>query len=150
MKKSPETARLEEILRSAPIYAGGMLGTDGRSLPEIIAADAAELARLGFSTKKLVARMHEITDKAIAGLSTYVEIEPGLVAIASDTRGRAPCPWPHAGHVNKTVITVANKTKDIEISWSLLGLHMIEEHGFFQGRGARFRLDPAELIRALF
>jgi hypothetical protein len=31
-----------------------------------------------------------------------------------------------------------------------LNIHLVEEHGFFEGRGAFFRIEPEELIRVIF
>jgi hypothetical protein len=36
------------------------------------------------------------------------------------------------------------------IRWSDLSLHFIEAHGFFQGKGSPFRLEPRGLVEALF
>jgi hypothetical protein len=47
-------------------------------------------------------------------------------------------------------VTAKNLRTGKTIRWSLLGIHMIEEHGFFEGRGATFRLDPKELVNVVF
>jgi len=33
--------------------------------------------------------------------------------------------------------------------WSDLTIHLIEEHGFYQGKGSPYRLDPSEVKRIL-
>jgi hypothetical protein len=36
------------------------------------------------------------------------------------------------------------------VQWSDLSIHLIGAHGFFEGRGSFFRLEPAELVAILF
>ncbi|MHC5179457.1 MAG: hypothetical protein ACYSOS_02915 [Planctomycetota bacterium] len=36
------------------------------------------------------------------------------------------------------------------MSWTDLNIHMIAEHSFFEGTGAFFRIEPAEIISILF
>jgi hypothetical protein len=36
------------------------------------------------------------------------------------------------------------------ISWTDLNIHMIEAHGFFEGKGSFFRIEPIELQRFCF
>ncbi len=150
MKPSPNIARLEEVLRASKIAGGGFLGDDQRPLAEILDSDATELARTGRTVRELVMRMREITVKAETGLGSWVKIGEGLEAAASDTRGFIPCPWPHSGVFSKTVVTVRNGAAGETVRWSELSIHLIEEHGFFQGRGSAFRLVPAELVAILF
>ena len=47
MKESPQNKKLEEILRSSKLVAGGFMGNDDRSVSEIIDSDKNELSRLG-------------------------------------------------------------------------------------------------------
>jgi len=126
------------------------MGNDGRPLTEIIEADAAELAKLNYTVYDIADRMREITAKARAGLGTTVKIGDELEAEAADARGHVPCPWPHAGRFAKTVVTLRRAGGEKSIQWSELSIHLIEAHGFFEGRGAAFRLDPRELIDMLF
>lgn len=126
------------------------MGTDTRPLWEIIESDAAALAALNYTVYDIADRMRAITAKAQAGLGTAVNVGDNLEAVANDTRGRVPCPWPHPGRFPKTVITLRRIDNDRCIRWSLLNIHLIEAHGFFEGRGAAFRLDPRELIEILF
>lgn len=150
MKHPPETAKLEETLRSSKLVSFGFMGSDTRPLAEIIEADAAELAKLNYTVYDIADRMREITDKARTGLGTAVKISDSLEAAASPARGQVPCPWPHAGRFAKTVVTLRRTDGDRHIRWSALNIHLIEAHGFFEGRGAAFRLDPRELVQMLF
>lgn len=150
MKRSPEMKRLEEVLRASRIVAGGFLGKDSRILEEIIETDAMEVARLGYTVEHIGKRMRELTDKARQGLGTPVKIDKKREGIADDNRGVIVCPWPHAGRYNKTVTTVRHLETGKSLRWSDLSVHFIESHGFFQGRGSAFRLEPRDLVHILF
>ncbi len=150
MKMSPQLEKLEQMLRSSRLSARGFLGDDKRSLWEIIDTDAKELDRLGRTKEEIAARMTEITQKAKEGLGDWVELGEKLRAWASDTRGIIACPWPHAFRADKTVITAERTDTGLNIKWAELNIHLIGEHGFFQGRGSAFRLPPAKLVEIIF
>ena len=79
-----------------------------------------------------------------------MEVAPGLEAQVDETRGANPCPWRHRGRYFKRITTVRRKGSDETIRWSDLNTHMIGAHGFFEGKGSMFRVEPAELVRMLF
>lgn len=150
MKRSPGMKRLEEVLRASRIVAGGFLDKDSRILEEILEDDAREVARLGYTVERIGERMRELTEKARKGLGTRVKIDEKREGIADDNRGVIICPWPHAGRYNKTVTTVRRLDTGKSLRWSDLSIHFIESHGFFQGRGSAFRLEPGDLVHVLF
>ena len=150
MKQSPESRRLEDILRSSKIVAGGFLGKDMRPVDEIIEADHAALARTGHTLEEVAERMTAITAAAEKGLGTTVTIDDRTRARMLEAKGSMPCPWPHPGHYRKGVVEVTRTDTGESVSWSPLHLHMIGMHGFFEGRGARLRVDPETLARILF
>ena len=150
MQQSPELERLEQILKSHKFSGPGFLGEDQRSLAEILEADAAVLFELGTNCREVAARMEEITGTARAGLETTVRISPELEVRIIESRGMIPCPWPHPGRYGKAVTTAKRRDTGKTISWSDLNIHLIEKHGFFEGRGAFFRLDPRELVEIIF
>ncbi|MBD3285031.1 hypothetical protein GF359_01525 [candidate division WOR-3 bacterium] len=150
MKKSPQLERLEQTLRSSRLSARGFLGDDKRSLYEILDADASVVASLGYTMKQIAARMQEITDAARKGLGDWVDVDKNLLAWASDARGIIACPWPHAFRADKTVITVERTDSGKSIQWADLNVHLIAEHGFFQGKGSAFRLEPRDLVEIIF
>ena len=47
MKKTPEIEKLDNILRSSRIVAGGFMGHDNRDALEIVQADTRTVERLG-------------------------------------------------------------------------------------------------------
>jgi hypothetical protein len=149
MKKSPYEQKLEKLLRSSKFSASGFLGKDKRSLWEIIDADAAEIARAGITMEELAQRMQEITDIGKAGLGDWVDAGAGLQVSVDDNRGMVPCPWPHHVRCLKRITTVKHAQSNTEIRWSDLNIHLIKAHGFFEGKGARFRIEPQALLTML-
>jgi Na+-transporting NADH:ubiquinone oxidoreductase subunit F len=150
MKESPQDKKLEEVLRSSKLAAGGFMGRDTRSVSEIVDADAAALSRLGFTREQIAARMRHITGVAKAGLGTWVRIDETLEAKVDEARGRLVCPWPHPGTFLKRITSLKVIETGASTRWSDLNIHLIGEHGFFEGKGSDFRIEPTELVRVIF
>ncbi len=149
MKESPEDKRLENALRALGLL-GGLMGSDSRSVSEIVDADHAGLSRLGLTARQVAGRMQQITDIAKAGLGTWVRIDETLEAKVDEARGWLVCPWPHPGTFLKRITSVRIVETGASIRWSDLNMHLIAEHGFFEGRGSNFRLEPEELAAIIF
>jgi len=150
MKKSPQMKKLEETLRSSKLSLIGFLGDDTRDLTEILDADAREVALLGRTMEEIAQRMQELTDAAKAELGASCKLPDNLVVCADDNRGLIPCPWPHDVRCQKTVTSVTRLDTAKSIRWSDLSIHLIRDHGFFQGKGSSFRLQPRELVELIF
>jgi hypothetical protein len=150
MKESPQIRKLEAVLRSSKLVAGGFMGTDRRSLSEIIEADAAQISRLGFTIKQIAARMQEITDIAKATLGNWVDLDDKHRVRVDEAKGIIVCPWPHPGRFAKRVTIVNNTESDENIHWSDLNIHLIAEHSFFEGKGSTFRIEPDILAKIIF
>jgi hypothetical protein len=150
MKKTPQMQKLEELLRSGKLVAGGFMANDDRSLEEVIAADTKVIQKAGLTNKQVAEKMQEITALAAPRLGQWVKIDENLSASVEDFRGGIVCPWPHAGTFTKRITWV--KTKDTErlFFWTDLNTHLIEEHNFYEGKGSSFRIEPADIIEILF
>ena len=138
------------MLRSSKFSAGGFLGTDKRNLWEIIDTDAAVITRAGKTMEDIGARMQEITEIGKQGLGDWVETNHGLLVSVDDNRGMIPCPWPHHVRCLKRITTVKHRPTGTVVRWSDLNIHLIKEHGFFEGRGASFRIEPDLLLTVLY
>ena len=149
MKASPEKQKLDHLLRSSELVADGFMGRDKRFFEEVIEADEADGAQMGYNLKQIADRMSELTALGKKGLGTVVQ-EGDLDIVVNDNRGTLPCPWPHPGRYMKTVTAVTKRGTDKSVLWSDLSIHFIEAHGFFQGIGSAFRLDPKRLIETIF
>ena len=138
------------MLRSSKLAAGGFLGEDARSVSDIIDNDLAIVSKAGFTKEQVAARMQEITNKAIPLLGNWVDIDKTLQARVDEAKGSMVCPWPHSGRFAKRVTYVETIKTDQKIYWSDLSIHFIEEHGFFEGKGSNFRIEPQDLIKIIF
>ena len=150
MKQGPDMQKLEQVLRCSKLVAGGFMGDDKRAVSEVIEADARVLEKLGYDIERVVQRMSEITDKAVQGLGTWVAVADEKVARVDEVKGVLVCPWPHAGYYAKRVTTLKHQDSGRTIFWSDLNLHLIAEHGFWEGKGSAMRVDPEMLVEMIF
>ena len=148
MKETPEDKSLEDRLGASKFSGEGFLGTDHRSVDEIVAADLHALAQLGVSKDALLAALRDAFEKARAALGGEVEIRPGVVALAHESMGRIPSPFRGDGVFEKGDVVVASAAGESFVL-TALGLAMIEKHSFFQGHGSRYRIDPARAAALL-
>ena len=149
MKQSPDWSEIQERMRPGRLTRDGMLGNDPRSVEEIIDADAATLARLGVARRDITDRLRRISNQARSALGNPVEIGAELEAWMDEGMGRIPCPFGHPGRLPKGVTYLRHRPTGRVLQWSDLGLHMMEGHGFFEGKGSAFRLEPEMLVRLL-
>jgi hypothetical protein len=149
MKESPEEKSLEARLGASKFSGEGFLGTDHRPVDEIIAADLHTLELLGVPPGKLATALRDAFEKARAALGGEVELRPGLTAVAHESMGRIPSPFRGDGVFEKGDVVVKNSATGETLIVTSLGLALIEKHAFFQGRGSRYRVDPARAAHFL-
>ncbi|MCP4261650.1 MAG: hypothetical protein GY774_29735 [Planctomycetes bacterium] len=150
MKESPKMQKLEQMLRSSQLVAGGFMGDDSRNAMEVIDTDTYQVSKLGYTMEQIAARMQVITDSAKTGLGTSVKIDDKRQASVEEAKGLLTCPWPHIGRYVKRITTVEHLDSGETIRWSDLNIHLIAKHSFFEGRGATFRIEPEKLINFIF
>jgi hypothetical protein len=141
---------LEVLLRNSPLVRGGFLGHDERPLEEILQADMDTLLRLGVTAGQIAQRMTELTTIGKSRLGAPVSVPPHLTISGEEYKGRIDCPWPNCSRFDKCVTTACHGDLGQCLRWTDLNIHLIGEHGFFEGRGSAFRLEPDDLIRFLF
>jgi hypothetical protein len=149
MKQTPDMDRIQRDMQPGIICRDGFLGTDTRNLVEILIEDEAAVKRLGATHEGIADHMRELRDAGMMGLGEFVTIPPHFEVRVDSVRGKLPCPFSHPGVVPKTNTTVRNLESGEEITYTDLNIHLIEEHGFYEGKGACFRLEPADLLRIL-
>lgn len=149
MKLSPKMAEIVARMAPGATVRDGMLGDDPRSLPEILDADRATVLDLGLTCEALGERMLELTEAGRRGFGDIVRVEGDLEVQVDSWPGVTPCPFGEPGVHRKEVTSVRNTALGERVRWSELGRHMIEQHGFFQGRGAAWRVEPETLARVL-
>lgn len=142
MKQTPLERAVTERMAPGVLCKEGFLGRDRRSLGEIIDADNSTLAARNVTHERVAARLKEILDQAVAALGTPVEVAPGLTATFHEAMGRIPSPWPGEGTFRKGHVELADSATGQSIRYTPLGVFLIAAHGFYQGKGGLFRLEP--------
>ena len=136
-------------METGNILLDGFLGTDRRSLAEIIRADEEALKKLRLASKIIAERMTCFREAGKNGLGEFVAVAPHFEVSCEIARGLIPCPFGEAGLHRKTTVTVRNLLLRKEITFSDLNIHLISAHGFYEGHGSPFRLAPVDLAQIL-
>lgn len=136
-------------MRPGVIVRDGFLGDDARSLSAILEADEATVARLGFTHAALAARMRQLRDAGLRGLGEPIRVEDHFEVRVDTVRGALPCPFGERGLHAKTFTIVRNLNTGRELTYADLSIHLIATHGFYEGRGSPFRLEPEEIVAVL-
>jgi len=149
MKQTPDLDEAQRRMAPGVISLHGFLGDEERPLRAILADDAQRVSSLGLSHTVIAERMRCLTEVAKARLGAKVVVEGIFEIHVDDTRGSMPCPWPHPGLYSKVVTHLRRLDTGETLAWSDLHVHLIGEHGFYQGPGSPYRLSPSALQRIL-
>lgn len=149
MKMRPSDKKAFEALRPGAIVAQGFLGSDTRSLNDIIAEDEREFARLGLEFDAVADALEQLKTEGERGLGEPITVG-GLLVQAGDARGSLPCPFGDGMHL-KSAISLRFADQPLEscvegedmLVFSDLSIHLLRAHHFCQGKGSPFRLEPS-------
>ena len=149
MKQSPKLDKIQKAMKPGVITRDGFLGTDTRNLVDILIEDDAAVKRLDISHKMIADRMRELRTAGMGGLGEFISVPPHFEVRVDTIRGKLPCPFGHPGIIPKTNTTVKNRKTAKEITFTDLNIHMIAAHGFYEGKGAPFRIEPRTIVDIL-
>ena len=149
MKQTPQMQAVQRALRPGNITRDGFLGTDPRELSDLLAADDAVVKALDLTHRRIAERMTALRDAGRRGLGDFISVPQHFEVRVDSVRGQLPCPFGHPGLIAKTNITVRNLALKAEVTFTDLNIHLIADHGFYEGRGSPFRVDPAGLAHIL-
>jgi len=149
VKQSRQDDIIQDRMRPGVITRDGLLGSDRRSLRDILEADEAEVRRLGLSHAVIAARLRALRDAGAQGLGEPVTVFDHFEVRVDSVRGLLPCPFPHEGLCRKEFVDVRNLRSGERVTYTEMNIHMIEAHGFYEGTGSPFRQEPAALARVL-
>jgi len=149
MKQTPYDMQLEANLQKGVLCREGFLGTDHRKILEIIAADTGVVNKLGTSHEDIAAKLGKILKQAMERYGNPVNVAENLVAVYREAMGRIPCPWPHCSLAPKGEVELVDTAGDRIFRFSPLSVHTIAMHGFYGGKGSRYRLEPKQLQEVL-
>ena len=149
MKQNPKLKKIQENMEPGAYTAHGFIGDDSRSLKDILRADNEAVKNMGLTHKDIAERMKYFTDVGKEAPDSVVILDGIYEVLVDDHRGFIPCPFADYAKELKTNTKLHNRDKDKDIYWSDLNIHMIGEHGFYEGQGSFFRTEPVELARIL-
>ena len=149
MKQTVQMDKIQANMKPGVITLEGFLGPDNRKLVDILIEDDQTVKAHNLTHLDIANKMLEFKEKGLRGLGEFITIEPHFEVRVDSVRGKLPCPFGDPGIFPKTNITVKNLKSDKEITFTDLQIHMIMAHGFYEGKGHKFRVSPEELIQLL-
>jgi hypothetical protein len=150
MKQTPELDRIQAKMQRGALTLKGFLGTDDRKLADILAADAEALRGKGVTAAQIADRLAELTEKGRSLMEEEIAVEDGRYRITvRDDRGLLPSPWGD-GLFEKGDVELTEVATGRRLRWNGLTIQLIRAHGFFNGRGSDYRIDPPTAIDTLF
>lgn len=149
MKQTPEYDAIQRQMLPGVITLEGFLGTDTRNLIDILADDDGLVRRTERTHEQIAKRMQYFRDAGLPGLGEFISVDDRFDVRVDSVRGKLPSPFGGPGMYDKVNTTVMNKALDREITFTDLHIHFVRDHGFYEGKGSPYRLDPMELIDVL-
>jgi len=149
MKQTVQMQKAQERMAPGAITRDGFLGDDRRPLVDILLADEAAVKARDLDHERIASRMVELRDAGMAGLGEFIDVAPHFEVRVDSVRGRLPCPFGDPGVFPKTNITVRNRRTGREVNYTDLHIHLVWAHGFYEGKGSPFRLEPTDLAEVL-
>ena len=146
MKQTPQEQKIRE--RMAALSQDGFMGSDVRGLNEVIDEDRSALERMGLTTEQMADALEDVLRLAMPNFGRQVELNH-LRATYEEAMGRIPCPWGGHGLYAKGQVELVDTRTGRRVWFTPLSIHLIRAHGFFEGRGSRYRLEPAQLAQML-
>ena len=146
MKQNPKDIPVLESLRAGILTTDGFMGEDTRPFPQIILDDAALLDSSGLSAQILAEKMERFTKAGLEAVGSPVQMGEYEVTV-EEYMGRIGCPF-RDHRAPKRSTTVRDKAGK-QMMWTDLSVHLIKAHGFFQGIGSPYRLEPPALAEFL-
>ena len=141
MKENPIDSKVRQDMRES------FLGRDTRTIAQIIESDEAELRAAGLGADELARAMRRLTEKGMESLGDEVQAD-GFMVRVEEYMGQIGCPFKHAVREAKRNTTAVDPQGRV-MAWTDMSIHLIERHGFFQGEGSDYRLEPLELAEFL-
>jgi hypothetical protein len=149
MKQTVQMREIQDKMKPGVITRDGFLGTDRRNLIDILIEDDAQVKRINLTHELIAQRMQNIREAGKKGLGDFISVLHHFEVRVDMVRGKLPCPFGHPGLIQKTNIQVRNLEKNREITFTDMQIHMIGEHGFYEGKGSLYRLEVSDLVDIL-
>lgn len=149
MRQTPEFMQIQENMQPGTLSAHGFLGDDTRNIKDIIEEDNKNILSLDLTHSDIADRMQYFTDIAINELGNSTLIDDDFIVTVDDHRGTLSCPFRDNFKAVKRNTRLENIKLGKTVFWSDLNIHMIREHGFYEGKGSFFWIDTKEIAKIL-
>ncbi|PKL28654.1 MAG: hypothetical protein CVV46_04990 [Spirochaetae bacterium HGW-Spirochaetae-2] len=149
MKQTPEYDAIQKQMLPGVITLEGFLGTDTRKLIDILSEDDSSVRRSEKTHEQIAQRMQYFRDAGMPGLGEFMLLDDIFDVRVDSVRGKLPSPFGGPGMYDKVNTTVINKRLGREVTFTDLHIHFVRDHGFYEGKGSLFRLEPHDLIEIL-
>ena len=150
MKQTPQELKVQERLKPGVVTIDGFLGNDKRHYHDIIQEDLEIIKSFDKTKEEIADRMQDFTDRAFDYSDDEVLLDNHFRVRYQTERGKIVSPFMDKGLLPKGVVTIHNLNNGLIISWTPLHIDMIKKHGFFEGKGAKHRIEPDRLIKCIF
>ncbi len=134
----------DRFFRPGQISRDGFLGTDRRTVAEIVRQDGETLKRLEQTAEAVADTLQSLIEAARKGLEGPVDAGDWIVRL-DWARGLVPCPFGEKKLQPKITVEAVRKWSGETILFSSLSVHLIRKHGFFGGAGSVFRIEPESM-----
>lgn len=150
-----KSGRVEELMRPRRLSTAGFLGETER-LEDVLKEDASTLASLGITAADVAGRIREIVGKALRSRSSRYSRQDTYDVGRFRVRwlqwgGYQECPWlctPDPGW-NSIDFVIEDRRTGAKLRGPGLIVHLIEAHGFFEGKESPYRVDPRQAAEVL-
>ncbi|MGE4453816.1 MAG: hypothetical protein AB7D92_04720 [Sphaerochaeta sp.] len=149
MKQTPEYDKIQMQMQKGVITLYGFLGDDKRKLVDILESDNLTVRKYHTTHQAIAERMEYFREKGLGGLGEFITVDETFEVKVETVRGVLPSPFGGKGMYGKTNTTVRNKKLDRSVVYTDLHIHFVRDHGFYEGKGSPFRLEPEDLIAVL-
>ncbi|HUU43517.1 MAG TPA: hypothetical protein VMX57_07040 [Planctomycetota bacterium] len=146
MKHSPDIQRVIDRMKPGVLSLHGFLGSDRRELEEILDTDASTVTGLGTTHRALADALRRALEKARDAFGSTARVDDRLTARLLEVKGRIPCPWGDGSFAKGEVVLTDVPTGE-RMCFTPLSVHLVAKHGFYNGRGSRWRVEPADVLR---
>jgi len=150
-----QTGRVERLMRPGVLSAAGFLGETER-LEDVLKEDARNLSAMGITAAEVAGRLRVIVGEAIrrsreaaSEKDTYV-IGRFRVRL-TQWHGYQECPWlcePEPAWASID-FRIEDRRSGAKLGGPGLIVHLIAEHGFFEGKDSPYRVDPRQAAEVL-
>jgi len=145
MRQNPSLQDIQHNMKPGSLSAHGFLGDDMRNLADILSEDDSVVRKLDTTHKALADRMHYFTQCGKKGLGGPVIVDDIYEVVVEEYRGLISCPFRDHYRAAKKNTRITSLKTGQTVFWTDLNTHMICSHGFYEGRGSYFRINPEEL-----